>query len=406
MMIACLGANLLAQQRIVADVKKSLDALTITPEGYQAAIKRLEPALSNPETKNRAETWFVAGNAHLGLYDKYVSTRMVGKKVNGKLMGLALINAYDNYLHALKYDTIYQNDNKGQRVIDKKTGKPKFKTKYSSDIVDRLKHHHEDFNLMGGELYNVKEWDAAYRAWEIYLTLNDRLGLLTQLPDTTIGQTRYYQAITLWQKGENARAARFFAEARRLGFTSKDAYDYALICLSAINDEKSIVELAHEAYNRFGTDDLQYIRILINNYIAHKEFISAEMLLDRAIENEPDDAELYNLKGLVIEQQHDAKDALPYYQKCVELDEDNAQGQFNLGRCYYNEATRIVDSNHRLSAKALAKQVNPIYQQALPHLEKAYQLDPDNEDAKNALRTIYYKLGDGKKLDNLDGKRR
>ena len=76
-----------------------------------------------------------------------------------------------------------------------------------------------------------------------------------------------------------------------------------------------------------------------------------------------------------------------------------------MGRYYYNQAAQMVDSNQKLSVKALAKKVNPIYRQALPYLEKAYELDPGNDDARNALRNIYYKLGDAKKLDALDRRR-
>ena len=76
-----------------------------------------------------------------------------------------------------------------------------------------------------------------------------------------------------------------------------------------------------------------------------------------------------------------------------------------MGRYYYNKAAQVVDNNQKLSVKALAKKVNPIYRQALPYLEKAYEIDPENEDARNALRNIYYKLGDARKLDALDRRR-
>gem|GEM_PF-4939431 len=48
--------------------------------------------------------------------------------------------------------------------------------------------------------------------------------------------------------------------------------------------------------------------------------------------------------------------------------------------------------------------MNPVYEQALPHLERSYELDPSNDDVRNALRTIYYKLGNAAKLEALDGK--
>lgn len=393
-----------AQNRVVADVKKSLDGLTMTVASYQTAINRLKPALSNDESRSNPETWFVAGKAYFGLYDKYKATRQVGKTIDTKSMANALLEGYDCFNRAVKLDTIYDVDKRGVHRIDKKTGKPKFRTRFSSEIHDRLAKHAGEFNIAGGELYNAKEWDGAYRAWQIYLDLSKRYPTAA-IADTVAGLTRYYQGIALWQKGDNRQAAHHFALARSLGYVTKEAFDYALVCLSTEHDEQGIVDLAREAYEQLGTADPQYVRILINDHINRHELTQAAALIDEAIGIEPNDAELQNLKGLVVEQQSGIDQAIPYFKRCVELDGDNAQGLFNVGRYYYNQAAQMVDNNQKLSVKALAKKVNPIYRQALPYLERAYELDPDNDDARNALRNIYYKLGDAKKLDAIDRKR-
>ncbi|MBQ7689933.1 MAG: hypothetical protein IJT30_01920 [Muribaculaceae bacterium] len=395
---------LAAQQRVLAEVKKSLDGLTMTVANYQNAINRLQPALSHDETRNNPETWYVAGKAQFGLHDKYKATRQLGKKVDAKAMGTSLLQGYDHFMHALTLDTIFETDSKGRPRLDKKTGKPKYRTRFSTDINDRVAKHIADFNVAGGELYNSKEWDGAYRAWQVYLDLSARYPEAT-IPDTVAGLTRYYQGIALWQKGDNRQAANHFALARHLGYKKKEAYDYALVCLSSEKDEQAIVDLAREAYEQLGVSDPQYVRILINNHINRHELNQAEALIDAAIAIDSNDSELQNLKGLVAEQLHGMEQALPYFQRSVELDGDNAQALFNLGRYYYNQAAQITDNNSKLSVKALAKKVNPIYRQALPYLERAYELDPANEDARAALRNIYYKLGDARKLDALDRRR-
>ena len=376
----------------------------MTVASYQTAINRLKPALSNDESRSNPETWFVAGKAYFGLYDKYKATRQVGKTIDTKSMANALLEGYDCFNRAVKLDTIYDVDKRGVHRIDKKTGKPKFRTRFSSEIHDRLAKHAGEFNIAGGELYNAKEWDGAYRAWQIYLDLSKRYPTAA-IADTVAGLTRYYQGIALWQKGDNRQAAHHFALARSLGYVTKEAFDYALVCLSTEHDEQGIVDLAREAYEQLGTADPQYVRILINDHINRHELTQAAALIDEAIGIEPNDAELQNLKGLVVEQQSGIDQAIPYFKRCVELDGDNAQGLFNVGRYYYNQAAQMVDNNQKLSVKALAKKVNPIYRQALPYLERAYELDPDNDDARNALRNIYYKLGDAKKLDAIDRKR-
>lgn len=395
--------NVSAQHRVVADVKKSINQLSMSVNSFQAAINKIKPALTNDETKNDPEAWYVAGKAYLGLYNKYKDTKSIGIKVDPKLMGQALMNGYDCFLHSIKLDTIFEVDGKGKPRVDKKTGKQRVKTRFSGDIVDNISKLAEDFNIMGGELYNIKEWEMAYNAWQSYLDIiNDNRITSRSFDSSVSGVTRYYQGIAMWQKGDNASAVKHFAQARQLGYTKKEAFDYALVCLSAINDEQGIVELARDAYNIYGTADVQYARILINNYINLKQLDKASQLIDEVIEIEPNDAELQNLKGLVVEQDEGIEKALPYFRRSVELDDENPSGLFNLGRYYYNEATRVTEANSHISARALAKKVNPLYKQALPYLEKAFQLDPSNGDARNALRNIYYKLGDAKKLDALE----
>ena len=84
------------------------------------------------------------------------------------------------------------------------------------------------------------------------------------------------------------------------------------------------------------------------------------------------------------------------------MDPNNAVGQFNVGRYYYNMATSIQEKYPNLRGKKLSAKANPIYKEALPYLEKSYQLDKSNEEVVNALKNIYYKLGEGKKLELLE----
>ncbi len=389
-----------AQQRVVSEVKKSIEGLTLSVDNIKGAMNRLKPALTNDETKDLAETWYVAGRVQYRLYDKYVSNRTIGQRVDIKAMGHALIDGYEYFDKALKLDTTIEEKN-GRPVIDRKTMRPKVKTKFSQDIVRRINERLNDYNKVGGELYNVKDWDGAYQAWEIFCQLAQRS---VTIPDTILGQTRYFQAITRWQQNDNRSAADFFARARELGYNKKEAFDYALVCLSALNDDAGIVRTAAEAYESFGTADLQYIRILINNYINKEEYAQANDLIDKAIAVNDGDAELHNLKGLVVEQQDGIDAALSHFKTSVELDPNNAQAQFNMGRYYYNQAASITDKNPDLSRKEFNKKVQPLYRQAMPYFEKALQLENSNEEVINALRNIYYKLGEGKKLEALDRK--
>ena len=83
---------------------------------------------------------------------------------------------------------------------------------------------------------------------------------------------------------------------------------------------------------------------------------------------------------------------------------DNAQAQFNVGRYSYNKAMAVAESHPNLSRKEFRKQVIPLSREAMPYFEKALEHDSDNEEVRNALRNIYYRLGEGRKLEALDHK--
>ena len=391
-----------AQNSLVSEAKKAASGLTMTVDSYNKAFKKLQPALTHDETRERAETWALANRIKIEQFDKYMDNRRVGKKIDAKAMGYTLIDAYDYAMTALRLDTIPILDKKGQPVLDKRTKRPRYKTKYSKEVVSRLLEHQDDYRIVGSELYNIKEWEGAYKAWDDYCKMAARVDDPRWVkPDSLVAEVRYYQGIAAWQKGDTIDAVRLFSMARHGGYPGKEAYDYALVCLSDLGNEKEVVKLAWEAFVNFGTSDPQYIRILINDFVSREDYRGANDLLDEAMIVNPNDDELLNLKGLVVESQESIYEALPYYQRCIELNDSNASGQFNVGRFFYNKAQE-TRQNSRLYGKRLADMVNPIYREALPYLEKSFALNPHNEELVNALRDIYYKLGEAQKLQAIE----
>lgn len=394
--------NAAAQRQLIGQAKKDISGLTMTVDSYNKAFNKFKPALTHEETCNHPGTWALANRMMVELFDKYEDNRRVGKKIDIKAMGHALLDAYDYGLKSLALDTIPVLDKKGNPVIDKKTKRPKVKTRFSKEVIGRLLDYHDNYRIIGSELYNVKDWDGAYKAWDDYCQMAARTDNPRWIkPDSIVAEVRYYQGIAAWQRADTIDAVRLFSIARHSGYKHKEAYDYALVCLSDLGNEAEVVKLAWEAFLKFGTSDPQYIRILINDYLSKEDFSGANDLIDDALEAKPNDDELLNLKGLIIENQEDIYQAFPYYQRCIELNDSNASGLFNVGRYFYNKAME-TRQNSMLTGKKLANLVNPIYREALPYLEKSYAINPRNVDVRNALRDIYYKLGEADKLQQIE----
>ena len=385
----------LAQHRLVTEVKKEISGMTLTVDNYKNSLKKIKKALENEETKDKAETWWIAGKIQFAIYDKMMANKAVGDKINSTEAGLALIDGYDKLQVALNKDTTIILDKKGNQVFDKKTGKKKVKTKYSREIMNKIVDHLVDYSAVAGDFYLAGDWSNAYKAWDIYCStakcpwaIKKKVNEL----DSVIGYYRFFQGLAAYQNKDYVNAVVQFANARNLGYRKKALYDTWIDALIKQQDTIYMVSVAHEAHDMLGAKDPRYVRILINHYLKAKRYDEANSLLDEVIKSDSTVAEYYDLKGRLAETQEGIDVALPFYRKAVELNPDFGMALFDLGNALYNKA--IANNEHR------SKDAIMLYDEALPYLEKAHQLMPHDENIKKILSRIYYVTG-SKKIDEL-----
>lgn len=386
----------IAQQRLVDDVKRDLNSLTLKPKNYTDALTKLKPALTHEATKDKAEPWFVASNICFGFYDKSIKEKELGNSINRKTVGNMLIEGYRYAQQALTLDSVKQTRKDGTIITDKKTGRPRVKTKYSPRISELLLDHMVDFSAVGGDLFVEEDWKGAYQAWDIYCNLS--LSALArkarrQEPDTIVGYYRYFQGLAAHQSADYQNAILQFSRAHQLGYRTKDVYDSWLEAAFKANDSTQVMKIAEMAFPEYGNNDPKYIRILINSYLRLGKYDTAGQLVDQAISSDSIRPEYLNLKGSLVERQLGPFEALPYYQRAVELSPENPHYRFDLGYCLYQQATQLGDGHQ--------KEQIALFKQALPHIEKAYNLNQRNETAKKLLTRLYYLLG-SKKIDRMN----
>ena len=404
--IVSLGA--FAQQATVKDVEKAIGGLNPDVNTLVDAANKIKSALTNAETKDDAKTWYVAGKANFAIYDKQQTAMMMKQPIDTALMGGSVVEGYKYFMAALPLDSVKQLEKDGSYKLEK-DGSIKVKTKYSKEIVNTLVTRHEDFNRAGGLLYDSKRYKEAAEAWGIYSSL-PYSGLAPRskfvVADTILGMTAYYQGIALWQAGNVNDAVGAFANARKLGYKHKEAYDYALSCAAQAKDNVAIVAIAEEAYKEFGGKDIQYLNVLINDKLSKEEFDDAETLINDALNVDANNAELLNLKGLIVENKGNEDAALDEFKKAIEIDNTLAQGYFNAGRIVMKKVVaqqKAMETMNRSDyAKAKEEVLIPLLKEALPYMERAYQLDDTNANAKRILSNIYYQLGDEEALQALD----
>lgn len=126
----------------------------------------------------------------------------------------------------------------------------------------------------------------------------------------------FYRGIAAWQAEDMKAAVASFAQARKLGYKEKEAFDYAISCYAGLQDNEGIVAIAKEALPLFGDKDPQYMNVIINDNVNKGNLDEALSMVDAAIANKPT-AALYNLKGFVLEQKKDEDSALEFYKRLL-----------------------------------------------------------------------------------------
>lgn len=142
--MAVAGAS--AQKSLVKEVEgksKGFDA------DFAKARTQLAPALTDAETKDDAQTWYVAGTIEFGDYDSQLGKKAVGQAADDKAMGESLVKGYEYFMTAFPLDTIPEVDKTGAPKLNK-DGSPKVKTKYSKDMAKKLACHYNDY-ASGGQ---------------------------------------------------------------------------------------------------------------------------------------------------------------------------------------------------------------------------------------------------------------
>lgn len=368
-----------AQQKLVDEVAKTVAASSNKAPQLKAALSQIQPALTNPESKGNVLTWYTAGKASFSLFDALTAMKMLKQEVSNADMAQALLDGFKYYETALPLDTVFEVNKDGSPKIDKKTGQQKVKVKYSAEMQNTIIAHMNDFLSTGNACLGSGDYSNAKKAFAAYCNMFDTpLGKekLNPQPDTVMAEIRFFEGYAADMSKDYVGAFNGYSLAKKLGYTKNQVAERVAASLGQI----------------------------AQNYVDAKDYKSAYKVVDKAIANDPNDANILDLRGRLAEMDSTLgmAEAVKYYKKAVEADGSNVDALFNYGRYFTGEAGKIITANPNLVDAQLRPKVKPYLDQALPLLEKAYSLDKTRADIKRILRNVYYLLGQNDKVDAID----
>lgn len=146
-------------------------------------------------------------------------------------------------------------------------------------------------------------------------------------------------------------------------------------------------------------ENIDLIKAELSLFFENGEFDKALANLDRAIAADPTNPLMYYNKGVILQNEMKRpQEALKAYVQVLEIDPDYSDALYMSSIIFIDSANVISGQMNELPMsaqtkyKALEKQRQEVFNAALPYLEKAYALAPEDEQVKTALSQVYRNL--------------
>ena len=397
--LVLIGAGCLAQKKNVNSARYLVDAEV--PD-FVAARNTIKDALTNDETKDQANTWYVAGYIGYKEFDSENLNRQMGRNIDVNKWGASVMESMEYWNKAYELALIPTYDKKGKAKYDTRTPK---------NLLPKLQEYflQQPLVIAGFTAYEAGDASTAYDMFTAHVNIPE-MQIFQDYPEEgakLVRDSSYYTCIYY--------AGRFAYEAGR--------YDEAITALERMNSEHASTnalrseiiyanEYIYQIYIEQGDpvnavesikksidlfpEEAWFMQNLINLYINSGQEDKAIEYLDLAIQREPNVGQYYNSKGSILARVGRFDESFAAFAKAIELEPNNALFLESLGFAYVDLGNKLNDDATYLDAKAYAKakkDIDAAYQKALPYFEKAYELEPENDSFKQSLRSLYYRLG-------------
>ena len=393
----CVAASASFAQKKVVNEAQSIAKGSNADFGEARTL--IKGALENPETKDDAKTWYVAGFIEDQQFNTERAKQILGQQPNEPVMYEALYGILPYFQKAYELDQLPNE-------------KGKVKPKYTKDIKSILSANHVYLFNGGAYYFDKQEYKKAYDFFNQYVEISELpmfAGTQTAEKDSTFMTVQFYAAAAASLAKDSRLAIAALERAKNTPYRQYDVYQY--LCYEygearTAQDSVMLEKTLEEGMQVF-PDSAFFLNNLINTYIYSNRNEKALEMLNVAIQKNPNDANLYNVMGRVYETGlKDYANAEKNFQIALEKDPNLTDALSNIGRIYYNqgvnklsEANMINDSKKYQEELGMAKD---LFKKALPYYKKAHEAEPEKMDNMIALRGIYYNLNMGPELEAIE----
>lgn len=269
------------------------------------------------------------------------------------------------------------------------------KKKYTKKLNVQYKNLIIDFTNKAVEYYNADNFKDALQAFKQVLELEHSPIVTEGNPPAVDTPVIFNAAVSAQRAGELVDAEKYYKETLKYNYEPARTYAMLANVLKEQKKEEEAVKYLHEGYEKYPDNSYMLVE-LINYYLLGGEPEKAEVYLDAAIKQDPNNASFYRAKGTLYEKMEKPEKAEKMYMEALRLDPKDFMAQYNLGNIkltevinFHKKVQDIVDVNEY--NKEMEK-VYAGYDSVIPYFEKALELSPGEKNTLTTLKELYFKL--------------
>lgn len=341
----------------------------------EKAKEAIDGAAVNETTIGMAKTWYYRGSIYHAIFES----------TNEKFQALkpgSLEEARKSYEKAIELDV---------------------KKEFSDDIMKRLEILASESLNAGVEEFQGKKYAEAVTSFKTSADVNQKY--FNRFDTLAI----YNQALAAEKAGMSGLAVENFKKLTETGYGGARIYSLlANMQLDAKDTTAALVTI--QAGSKKYPDDGTLITQALNIYLNSGKDQEAFAQNEAAIKANPGNAVLYYIKGNLADKMGNKEVAVAAYKKAIELKVDYFDANYNLGAMYFNEGAELsnkansIPPNKVTEYETAKKKFEAKFKEALPYLEKAHELNPNDMGTMQSLRQIYTRLGDLNKASDMKKK--
>ena len=369
--MAMLPLGLLAQKDVVSAYNANQDG------DYLKAAEFIDQAILDEKANVKEKTWRYRGN----IYTNLASDSALYAQVPD-----ALEKAAASFVKADELD---------------------LKQRYSSERMADIARGAAIAGNSGISYFNSGVYG---RAGELFVTASEMTMMLGAVDTMAI----FNSALCFEKASMYDRAVDQYMMCGGYGYQVPDVFLFAANIQKMEGDTAKALTTLQSARQDFPREQALIIEEL-NIYLVAGQFELAKENLMLAAEQDPTNEILWFSLGSVYDNLGMQDEAVDAYTKSLGMKADYFDANYNLGALYFNKAVQMVNEANdmwkpRMSKDEATKQKEledggkAMFSTALPYLEKALDVEPEDRETLRSLRDIYARIGMDEKMLEISAK--